>query len=634
MQDIDSVRSPSIIRENVDRGLNRVITDDDLDESLNESDGVKKYPYGRCKDNDCKDCEDTEDDSLDLQQFIDGCETPKKRQKHPQNPRWRTKEGYQRLKSECAKRSCRLEMTLDQWLLAGIHSTSKVPIRCITHNVLVQTTHISNFCTKGSLGCGGCSAKVNKWNTPNGFKRFNKLCAERNCRINLTLEEWLTTVSNNTSTVTVICIKHGIEVQNTSIRSFLSGVLCCSGCSSFNFVTPTILTPGFSIELNQNEYRVIGYGIQNTYASRDGKFIAFNPTNQRFRLLKTRYGAQHGQQDRLFVRVRHSDGHDISHCQVLKAVGLAWDADATHKAKKLLESITDIREIGKHIHADHVDGDNTNNALSNCRFMLIQEHRDKPNIGKRRSKKYETTFVVTSSNDAQFERHFSTTKLVAEAFGVTLAKIRDTIRNERQIRSKNVDFPGLCTVKRYDPILPGEIFLPVDYEFLGIQIPKDGKRTHISNMGRLRTLQGRIRDLSNKRLPQVKIGSKMLRFCNVLSLTHNRQQAESKMVELFGSVSYENFRFLRACHGEKGGLVNTASNLRLDSQAANMAEEGIPVYVWKCDTELDLTTTGNHWFQSSAKAARVLGLQGSSICMVCKGHLKQTGGYYAQYVNI
>ena len=33
MQHIDEVRSPSIIRENVDRGLNRVITDDDLDES-------------------------------------------------------------------------------------------------------------------------------------------------------------------------------------------------------------------------------------------------------------------------------------------------------------------------------------------------------------------------------------------------------------------------------------------------------------------------------------------------------------------------------------------------------------------------------------------------------------------------
>ena len=33
MQHIVEVRSPSIIRENVDRGLNRVITDDDLDES-------------------------------------------------------------------------------------------------------------------------------------------------------------------------------------------------------------------------------------------------------------------------------------------------------------------------------------------------------------------------------------------------------------------------------------------------------------------------------------------------------------------------------------------------------------------------------------------------------------------------
>ena len=142
------------ILEAFNTGRSTPIIDGNIDESPLWGLGDTPNPHERtfvknqCEDNDCKDCEDTEDDSLDLQQFIDGCATPKKRKTKPKNPRWRTKEGYQRLKSECAKRSCRLEITLDEWIALAPTKKTIVPISCIHFGVDVARGYLEYICKR------------------------------------------------------------------------------------------------------------------------------------------------------------------------------------------------------------------------------------------------------------------------------------------------------------------------------------------------------------------------------------------------------------------------------------------------------------------------------------------------------
>ena len=141
----------------------------------------------------------------------------------------------------------------------------------------------------------------------------------------------------------------------------------------------------------------------------------------------------------------------------------------------------------------------------------------------------------------------------------------------------------------------------------------------VSNFGRVRHVSGKLIDYDGVRLPRIQIYGRTVSLCKLITLMHNRTQAEDAMIATFGEVSSDVFNLLVACHGKDGETVNHASNLRLDTQSLNIKELGKRVVLWMEGGE-------EFAFPSAAEAARKLGLTASTSSLVCTGQRRLVKG--------
>ena len=77
----------------------------------------------------------------------------------------------------------------EEWLSLNVQEKTNLQIRCQTSGTIVDNVQIREFMRKKRFKCEDFAPQF-KWNSKAGYERFNSMVANRNCSLEMTLEEW------------------------------------------------------------------------------------------------------------------------------------------------------------------------------------------------------------------------------------------------------------------------------------------------------------------------------------------------------------------------------------------------------------------------------------------------------------
>ena len=405
-------------------------------------------------------------------------------------------------------------------------------------------------------------------------------------------------------------------------------------------------------------YKQVGRGFDLTFASLTCLFI-------RMRASFKRYGtptARLNYKGRLKVTITDDDGKPMV-SQALKFACLAW-GQLTPLAK-LGTAGMPLREFKRAFQVDHIDGDKTNNNVSNGMLMKEAEHKAKTTrsaktIAKNAmSQSAPCTMTVFDSKGEPLldsERNpivenYDHRKEVMIEYKLTSQHITDSI-NQEDSPTRNslvkINYNGqvcLAQFSWYDvPDLEGEIWKPVtkdDHKTMGADM-SEVYEYWVSNMERFKTVtkstqNAKIRDFRGQERPGFKFLGGHFLFHRVVALVFHRKQMDKYIAEQYlktGIVwtfakSPNQPNQLEVDHIDFNPENHCANNLQFLTHEENQARSNNrPCIIWekgKSDTRKDHT--------SVTAAAKEMGYKSTtSVHLILKNntHKKWRGEYIVE----
>jgi len=300
-------------------------------------------------------------------------------------------------------------------------------------------------------------------------------------------------------------------------------------------------------------YKQIGRDFKRAFASLTCLFIRM------YKSFKC-YGtptARPNHRGRSFVAITDDYG-DTMETQALKFASLAWDK--LTPAAKLGTAGMPLRGFKRAFPVDHIDGDKTNNDVSNGMIMTEPEHKAKTkqsaeSIDKRAmslSAPCTMTVFVSKGNplldsaSKPIVENYPHRKQAMIDYKLKSQQIANSIKRE-DIPTRNslvkINYNGqdcLAQFSWYDlPDLEGEIWKPVtktDHKTMGAPISEQ-KEYWVSNMERFKTVtkstqNAKIRDFRGQERPEFKLMGGHFLFHRVVALVFHPDQLNAKIAEL------------------------------------------------------------------------------------------------------
>tara|TARA_B110000091_G_scaffold15449_1_gene14622 strand:+ start:555 stop:1958 length:1404 start_codon:yes stop_codon:yes gene_type:complete len=328
----------------------------------------------------------------------------------------------------------------------------------------------------------------------------------------------------------------------------------CGLCQGCDLCHPEVCAPkeANAIKKGGTIYKQVGKEFKRTFASLTCLFI-------RMRASFKCYGtptAKDNHTGRLVVQITDDYG-DTLKTQALKVASLAW-GQVTQLAKLGTADLS-LREFGHAFSVDHIDGNPSNNDVSNGLIMTKAEHHAKTEPSAEQIAKQAmnqsapctmTVFVSKGQPLLDSERNpivenYDHRKKVMIEYKLTSNDIKISIRDkDMPTRNSEVkiiykDQDCLAQFSWYDvPDIEGEIWKPVtaaDHNTLDVTI-SDQNEYWVSNMSRFKfvtrsTQNARIKDFRGRERPKVKFMGKDPLFHRVVALVFHRKQMDKYIAE-------------------------------------------------------------------------------------------------------
>ena len=358
----------------------------------------------------------------------------------------------------------------------------------------------------------------------------------------------------------------GADVEDTADRKkkcvgienlvflFFTAASCgglCQGCDLCHPAECDNPKEANAIKKDGTIYKQIGHGFDLTFASLTCLFIRMYTS---FKSHSTPTARLYKGRSKVTIT---DDYGDTMTSQALKFGSLAWGQ--VTQLTKLGTAGMRLRCFGSAFPVDHIDGNPSNNHVSNGMIMTKAEHnaKTKPSaetkakIAMSRSAPCTMSVFVSKGKPLHDSAgnpvviNYEYRKEVMDDYKLKSHHIKDSIRR-KDMPTRNslvkINYNGQDCLAQFSwyhlPDLEGEIWKPVtaaDHKTLKLPIPKL-KEYYVSNMARLKTVtkstqNAKIRDFRGQERPSIMLMGDNLYFHRVVALVFHRKQMDKYIAE-------------------------------------------------------------------------------------------------------
>jgi len=345
----------------------------------------------------------------------------------------------------------------------------------------------------------------------------------------------------------------GIEIL---VFLFFTAALCGGLCQGCDLCHPEECEPKEANAIRTKAgiiYKQVGHGFDLTFASLTCLFIRMREDFKYY----TTPTAKLNHKGRLKVSITDDNGQRMF-SQALKFASLAW-GQLTPLAK-LGTAGMPLREFKFAFPVDHIDGNPSNNNVSNAMIMTEAEHKAKTKPSAETiataamSKSAPCTMTVfvskgkplLDSEGKPIVKNYPYRKKIMDKYELTSNNIANSIARKDTTRKSlvKIKYKGqdcLAQFSWYDlPDLEGEIWKPVtkdDHKTMDAPISEQ-KEYYVSDMERFKyvtrsTQNARITDYRGQERPRITLMGKSLLFHRVVALVFHKKQMDKYIAEQF-----------------------------------------------------------------------------------------------------
>jgi len=452
----------------------------------------------------------------------------------------------------------------------------------------------------------------------------------------------------------------GADVEDTTDRKkkcfgienlvflFFTAASCglCQGC---DLCHPEVCEPkdANAIEKDGTVYKQIGRDFKRVFASLTCLFIRMRADFKYY----TTPTAKPDHNGRSYVKITDDYGVTLT-AQALKFASLAWGQLTT--AAKHGTAGMPLREFKFAFQVDHIDGNPSNNDVSNAMIMTKAEHKAKTTRSAETIAKNAmsnsapctmTVFVskgkpLLDSEEKPIVENYDHRKEVMNEYKLKSNKIAHSIEREDMPTINSLvkiiykDQDCLAQFSWYNvPDLEGEIWKPLtaaDHKTMDAPISEQTEY-YVSNMERFKfvvrsTQNARIKDFRGQERPRIKLMKKPLVFSRVVALVFHRKQMDKYIAEQYLKTGkLWTFATLEVDHIDFKPKNNCANNFQFLTPEENKARShSRPCIIWEIGKK-DAQTE----YPSVTAAAKAMVCSNTSAHRILKNnkHKKWRGEY-------
>jgi hypothetical protein len=425
--------------------------------------------------------------------------------------------------------------------------------------------------------------------------------------------------------------KQCIGIENL-VFLFFTAASCSGLCQGCDLCHPEVCAPkeANAIEKDGIIYKQIGRGFDLTFASLTCLFIRMRASFKGY-WTPTANPDHNG---RSYVGITDDNGKKMR-AQALKFASLAWGQLTT--AAKHGTAGMPLREFKFAFQVDHIDGNPSNNDVSNAMIMTKAEHKAKTTRSAETIAKNAmsnsapctmTVFVskgkpLLDSEEKPIVENYDHRKEVMNEYKLTSNDISSSIRYKDMptrnslVKIEYKDRDCLAQFSWYNvPDLEGEIWKPVtkdDHKTMDAPI-SETYEYYVSDMERFKfvvrsTQNARIKDFRGQERPRIKLMKKSIVFSRVVALIFHRKQMDKYIAEQYLKTGIVwTFATLEVDHIDFNPENHRANNLQFLTPEENKARShSRPCRIWekgKKDAEKE--------HPSLTAAAKAIGYKDSS----------------------
>ena len=388
---------------------------------------------------------------------------------------------------------------------------------------------------------------------------------------------------------------------------FFTAASCGGLCQGCDLCHPEVCAPkeANAIEKDGIIYKQIGRDFKRAFASLTCLFIRMRANFKGYTTPTVKKPDQNG---RLNVEITDDNGQPMK-TQALKFGSLAWGQ--VSQLAKLGTAGMPLRDFGRAYQVDHIDGNPSNNDVSNGMIMTKAEHdaKTKKSAAQRAKNAMSqsapctmTVFDLEGNPLLDSERkpiveNYDHRKKVMIDYKLKSSQIVLSIAR-KDIPTRNslvkIKYNGqdcLAQFSWYDlPDLEGEIWKPVtkdDHDTLEVPMP-ERKEYYVSNLARFKyvtksTQNERIRDFRDHERPPIKLMNKNLLFHRIVALVFHREQMNKYIAEQYAKTGIVwTFATLEVDHIDFKPKNHCANNLQFLTPQENQARSNNrPCRIWE-----------------------------------------------------
>jgi hypothetical protein len=387
---------------------------------------------------------------------------------------------------------------------------------------------------------------------------------------------------------------------------FFTAASCGGLCQGCDLCHPEVCAPkeANAIEKDGIIYKQIGRDFKRAFASLTCLFIRMRASFKGYWTPTVRLGHR----GRSNVTITDDYGQTME-TQALKFASLAWGQ--VSQLAKLGTADMPLRDFKRAFQVDHIDGNPSNNNVSNGLIMTEAEHKEKTTRSAAQrakqamSKSAPCTMTVfdlegnplhdSESNPVVI--NYDHRKEVMDDYKLKSYQIVHSIAR-KDIPTRNslvkIKYKGqdcLAQFSWYDlPDLEGEIWKPVtaaDHLTLEVPIPPLTEY-YVSNLARFKTVtkstqNAKIRDFRGQVRPRMNLMEKGLYFHRVVALVFHRKQMDKYILEQYLKTGIVwTFATLDVDHIDFKSTNHCANNLQfLTHQENTERSHNRPCIIWE-----------------------------------------------------
>jgi hypothetical protein len=421
----------------------------------------------------------------------------------------------------------------------------------------------------------------------------------------------------------------GADVEDTTDRKkkcvgienlvflFFTAASCglCQGC---DLCHPVECAPEEANAIRTKDgtiYKQVGKEFKRTFASLTCLFIRM------YASFKSHSNPTARRNDKGRWTVEITDDYGKTFCtQALKFASLAW-GQVTQLAK-LGTADLPLRGFGHAFSVDHIDGNPSNNDVSNGMIMKEEEHKAKTKpsaeqiakMAMSQSAPCTMTFFdlegkpLLDSEEKPIVKNYDHRKKAMIDYKLTRYQIVNSINRKDMPNRKSlvkINYDGQDCLAQFSwynlPDLEGEIWKPVtedDHKTLKLDKPTLTEY-YVSNMARFKyvtnsTQNAKIRDFRGQKRPSIHLMKRDLLFYRVVALVFHREQMNEYIAEQKAKTGIVwTFATLDVDHIDFKSTNHYANNLQfLTPQENQNRSNNRPCRIWEknSDTKTEYTS--------------------------------------------